>query len=145
MGEKIQRKRRRGFFFVSKQRQPRVLTIEIITKIEHYLSIGNELEYICDLLDLKLDTVRKAIKQGRLTVPDTTDKNPAKSLTKSERNLIDDEQQIGKACSNVAERILTLKTGVNCELKFSNQSDLQHAGVLITLPALLSQGLLKYR
>ena len=39
---------------------------------------------------------------------------------------------------------MALKTGTSCELKFSNQTDLQHAGVLLALPALLSQGLLKY-
>ena len=44
----------------------------------------------------------------------------------------------------MSERILATKTGANCELAFSNQTDLQHAGVLLALPALLSQGLLKY-
>ena len=52
---------------------------------------------------------------------------------------------MGKACSNIAERILAIKTGTSCELKFSNQTDLQHAGVLLALPALLSQGLLRYK
>ncbi len=37
------------------------------------------------------------------------------------------------------------RTGTSCELKFSNQTDLQHAGVLLALPALLSQGLLRYK
>ncbi len=102
------------------------------------------MDYICELLDLKRDTVRKAIKQGRIIAPEIKSKNIYESLTKSERNAIDDQQQIGKACSNVAERIFAAKTGTNCEIRFSNQSDLQHAGVLLALPALLSQGLLKY-
>ncbi len=98
------------------------------------------------MLDLKIDTVQKAINQGRIIKPIIKfEEEEDKSTTKSERNAVDDGQQMGKACSNVAERILAIKTGTSCELKFSNQTDLQHAGVLLALPALLSQGLLRYK
>ena len=97
------------------------------------------------MLNLKLETVQKAINQGRIIKPIIKFEEEDKSTTKSERNAVDDVQQMGKACSNVAERILAIKTGTNCELKFSNQTDLQHAGVLLALPALLSQGLLRYK
>lgn len=100
---------------------------------------------ICKLLDLKIDTVRKAVQQGRITIPDIEFEEENGTTTKSERSIIDNQQQIGKACSNISERILALKTGTSCEIKFSNQIDLQHAGVLLALPALLSQGLLKYK
>jgi len=96
-------------------------------------------------LGLKIDTVRKAIKQGRIIIPDIKFEEKDGGTTKSERNIIDDGQQMGKACLNVSERVLAAKTGTSCELKFSNQTDLQHAGVLLALPALLSQGLLKYQ
>ncbi|RLD65469.1 MAG: hypothetical protein DRI95_08670 [Bacteroidetes bacterium] len=134
-----------GFFLLKKQRRPRVLNKATVSQIEYYLSVGNELDYICELLDLKIDTVRKAIKQGRIIIPNVKFEEKDESITKSERNIIDDQQQMGKACSNVAERILAIKTGTSCELKFSNQTDLQHAGVLLALPALLSQGLLRYQ
>ena len=96
-------------------------------------------------MGLKIDTVRKAIKQGRIIIPDIKFEEKDGGTTKSERNIIDDGQQMGKACLNVSERVLAAKTGTSCELKFSNQTDLQHAGVLLALPALLSQGLLKYQ
>ena len=51
---------------------------------------------------------------------------------------------MGKACSNVLERVLAIQTGANCPITFNNQIDLQHAGVLLALPALISQGLLRY-
>jgi hypothetical protein len=102
------------------------------------------MEYICDSLNLKPNTVHKAIRHGRIIIPEIQSEERFDIITKGERNLIDDGQQIGKACSNVAERVLATKTGANCEIKFSNQTDLQHAGVLLALPALLSQGLLKY-
>ena len=102
------------------------------------------MECICDTLNLKTNTVQKAIRYGRIIIPEIQTEERYDIITKSERNLIDDKQQIGKACSNVAERILAAKAGASCEIKFSNQTDLQHAGVLLALPALLSQGLLKY-
>jgi hypothetical protein len=51
---------------------------------------------------------------------------------------------MGKACSNVIERVLAIQTGAICPIIFNNQTDLQHAGVLLALPALISQGLLRY-
>ena len=51
---------------------------------------------------------------------------------------------MGKACSNVLERVLTIQAGTSCPITFNNQIDLQHAGVLLALPALISQGLLRY-
>jgi len=145
LGEKIQRKRSGGFFLLKKQRQPRVLTEAITSQITYYLSTGNELEYICELLNLKIDTVRKAIQQGRIIIPEIQFEEKSLAVTKSERSILDDLQQMGKGCSNTTERVLSARTGTSCELKFSDQIDLQHAGVLLSLPALLSQGLLKYK
>jgi len=51
---------------------------------------------------------------------------------------------MGKACGNVIERVLAIQKGVSCPITFKNQTDLQHAGVLLALPALISQGLLRY-
>ncbi len=51
---------------------------------------------------------------------------------------------MGKACINAFDRVLSSKTGMPCEIKFSDQVDLQQAGVLLSLPSLLSNGLLKY-
>ena len=65
--------------------------------------------------------------------------------TKTQRNIQDDKQVLGKACSNVTPRVLSAFTGKACEIAFDNCIDLQHGGVLISLPALISQGLLRYK
>ena len=52
---------------------------------------------------------------------------------------------MGKACSNSLERVLTIQTGTSCPITFNNQTDLQHAGVLLALPSLITQGLLRYK
>ena len=51
---------------------------------------------------------------------------------------------MGKACCNTIDRVLSIKTGESCPVTFSTQTDLQHAGVLIAIPALITQGLLRY-
>lgn len=95
------------------------------------------------MLDLKIDTVKRAIKEGRILLPEKSPSLP-KSPTKSERSIVDNEQTMGKACSNTMERVLAIKSGESCPIRFHNQTDLQHAGVLISLPALITQGLLRY-
>jgi len=65
--------------------------------------------------------------------------------TKSQRVIIDNQQYMGKACSNIDQRILSTVMQGNCPVQFQNQTDLQHAGILIALPSLLGQGLLKYK
>jgi hypothetical protein len=51
---------------------------------------------------------------------------------------------MGKACGNAAERILASFTGTPAITKFNEQTDLSCAGALLSLPALLSNGLLSH-
>jgi hypothetical protein len=51
---------------------------------------------------------------------------------------------MGKACSNTMERILASVGGTSATIKFNEQIDLSCAGVLLSLPALLSNGLLTH-
>ena len=51
---------------------------------------------------------------------------------------------MGKACSNAAERILASIKATSATIKFNEQTDLSCAGVLLSLPALLSNGLLTH-
>jgi hypothetical protein len=48
---------------------------------------------------------------------------------------------MGKACRNVVER--ASKGMIGCPVEFEDQVDLQYAGVLVTLPALIACGILK--
>ena len=105
--------------------------------------LNNSIDQICNLLGLKIDTVNRAIKNGRIIIPEKEHSQTA-GITKSERSIIDNDQPMGKACCNTIERVLSLKTGARCPITFNNQTDLQHAGVLISIPALITQGLLRY-
>jgi len=93
------------------------------------------------MLGLKVDTLKKAVKRGlfSLAIPDS---HSEIIKTKSDRNIEDSHTTIGKACSNTIERVLAFKTGANCPIRFSSQIDLENAGILLALPALLANGLL---
>ena len=51
---------------------------------------------------------------------------------------------MGKACSNASQRLLAAVNGTPATIKFNEQTDLSCAGVLLSLPALLCNGLLKH-
>lgn len=96
-------------------------------------------------MSVKIDTIQKAIRQNRLTLiePDLMEENRSVK-TKSERVVIDDNTGMGKACGNAAERVLAAFGVASATTKFDEQTDLSCAGVLLSLPALLSNGLLNH-
>jgi hypothetical protein len=51
---------------------------------------------------------------------------------------------MGKSCSNELERVLASKIGRSATTAFNNHIDLSHGGLLLTVPALLACGLLRY-
>jgi len=55
-----------GFFNGQPRRKPRVLTKEVVSKIENSLGRGEDLNEICKELGIKKNTVAKAIKSGRI-------------------------------------------------------------------------------
>jgi transposase len=55
-----------GFFKPRKTRSSAVLTAEVLRQVQLALDEGQELRSICSGLGLKLDTVNKAIRAGRL-------------------------------------------------------------------------------
>jgi transposase len=55
-----------GFFKPRKGRGSAVLIPEILEKIQGYLNEGRSVGSICDEMNLKADTVNKAIRDGRL-------------------------------------------------------------------------------
>lgn len=108
-------------------------------------SLGDTLAEIADSLNIKKDTLRKSVAQGRIRLVEPVATEQASYLqTKSGRTLIDDNTGMGKACSNGVERILASVSGTPATIKFNEQTDLSCAGVLLSLPALLSNGLLTH-
>jgi len=67
------------------------------------------------------------------------------SVNKTDRSVIDDRSGMGKACTNSVERVLAAKAGVTGTTSFSDQIDVSYAGILLSLPSLLSNGLLTHR
>ncbi len=55
-----------GFFKPRKTRSSKVLTTEVLGKVQDLLIQGRQVSPICEELGLKSDTVNKAIRDGRL-------------------------------------------------------------------------------
>jgi transposase-like protein len=71
-----------GFFQSPKgKRKPRVLTPETLSKVQRRLDDGQAIAQVAKQLDLKADTLHKAVRAGRLVKP--VKKNRAKKMVKS--------------------------------------------------------------
>ena len=141
----------KGFFQDKKGRSPHILTEKVITKAQKLLDSGLNCNEVAEQLKIKPATVRKAIQQGKLHRPNLNKETPEikeksiKPTTKSERNLEDSRASLGLGCTNDLERIMAAKGQLKAvEPSFTKSSDVQSAGVLVALPALLANGLLKY-
>lgn len=121
-----------------------MLTEEVVTQIKYRYSQGETLHEIAESIDVKPDTISKAIRQKRIILPALTQTVTSTTVTKTERVVEDDQTGMGKACTNTIERVLAAKMGLTATISFTNQVDVSHAGVLLSLPALLSNGLLRH-
>jgi len=79
------------------------------------------------------------MQRGAICLPSPVASSSSIS-TASSRSQEDVHQFMGKACRNVVER--ASKGSLSCPVEFENQVDLQYAGVLVTLPALIACGIL---
>lgn len=58
-----------GFFAPPRKRQPRVLTPEVLRRAQELLTQGQSRAAVAKTLDIKPDTLNKAVKAGRLVEP----------------------------------------------------------------------------
>ncbi len=58
-----------GFFKRRAARTPHVLTPEVLTKAQNILDSGEELSSLSETLGIKLSTIKKAIREGKLHHP----------------------------------------------------------------------------
>jgi hypothetical protein len=116
----------------------------VISEISRLHLLGKTKEEICEQLNIKKNTLEKAISQKRIVLPDidTEGREILSISTKSSRNISDDKCGMGKSCSNQVERVLASREGFTMSPSFENHLDLNHAGLLLAVPALLSCGLL---
>jgi len=97
-------------------------------------------------IDVKYDTLSKAISQGR--VADFTSSSDAESSSgtdRSQRSAEDAECEMGMACRRTVERTLSaVGGGASATTRFVASRGLAHGGVLFALPSLISCGLLRH-
>jgi transposase len=132
-----------GFYKERNTRSAHVLTPKVLTRVQQLLNSGKHPSMIARQLELKTDTINKAIRDGRLHRI-TTDCQPGEGTIKSERSLADSEAGMGQGCTRSTDRVAAARGQLDqAEIKFNLAADVSYAGVLFGLPALLSHGLLK--
>ncbi len=128
-------------------KQGSVLTPQRLEEAQKLLDAGFSRLSVAEELDLKKDTLSKAIQSGRLIEKkaEMAETAGAKGTTRSDRSLEDAKasEGMGVACTREGERILAALGKVNgCESRFEESLDVNLGGVLCLLPALLENGLL---
>jgi len=126
--------RRRG------RRGGKVLTREVVEKAQGLLDQGYTRRDVAEELNVKYDTLRKAINDGRLS----ESKYKETAISKSSRNVVDlvAAEGMGVACTRVEERVLaSMGELVGATVHFELCLDVPKAGVLCAIPALLANGL----
>lgn len=133
-----------GFYQPRKARGAAVLTAEVIARVQELLNIGQRPQEVARQLDLKYDTLRKAIQHGRLQLP-LTPAELNQPSDKSERTVADAIAEMGTACTRPEERVLAA-LGIldGAPTQFEACHDVTFGGVLCALPALIQNGLLRH-
>ena len=123
-----------------------VLTPGKLQEAQRLLNTGHTRRETAELLDVRLDTLRKAIHDGRLDEPPPADVLPVVVTDTSARNARDAAAAdgMGTACTRPGERTLAAFGKLDgATTRFEPCHDVPNGGVLCALPALLSNGLLE--
>jgi hypothetical protein len=146
----------KAFYAPRATRGASVMTPEITAQAQQLLGVGWSPKEVAEQLGLKLDTLRKAIQQGRLTKPcplqpgESVPQNglvpsPPTATDKSTRAALDAAAEMGTACTRPDERVLAafgLLDGA--PTRFETCRDVPFGGVLCALPALAANGLFRH-
>ena len=123
-----------------------VLNEERLTQAQQLLNEGLSRAEVSAQLQIKTDTLRKALKDGRLTPgANSTDTSSATASTQSERTQEDAQagKQIGVGATNTLDRAAATKGLIDgVKSHFQACMDVPMVGVLCALPAVLANGLL---
>jgi hypothetical protein len=119
-----------------------VLTASIREQAQTLLNQGESRRSVSEALNIRYDTLRKAINDGRLHESKATNN----ATSKSERTVVDAAaaEAMGTACTRASERTLVaFGKCMGASVSFEKSLDVPHGGVLCALPALLANGLLE--
>jgi hypothetical protein len=145
-----------AFYAARATRGASVMTPEVTAQAQQLLGAGRSRKEVAEQLGLKLDTLRKAIQQGRLTepgplppgesAPENAPAPPSPTATdKSTRAVEDAAAEMGTACTRPDQRVLAafgLLDGA--PTRFEPCRDVPFGGVLCALPALEANGLFRH-
>ena len=151
-----------AFYKPRTTRQGPVMTPDVISQAEQRLRDGASRSQVAQELDIKYDTLRKAIADGRVKVPQVPQEssdgpatnsiepsnNEPQATDKSTRSQHDHAaaDMMGMACTRPIERVLAavgeLPGGASTE--FVTSRDVSFGGVLCAMPALIANGLFKH-
>jgi transposase len=146
----------KAFYAPRATRGASVVTPEVTAQAQQLLGAGWSPREVAEQLGLKLDTLRKAIQQGRLTkscplqpresAPENVPvPQPPTATDKSTRAVEDATAEMGTACTRPDERVLAafgLLDGA--PTRFETCRDVSFGGVLCALPALAENGLFRH-
>ena len=129
-------------------RGPSVITEEVKSRIEGFFATGKPPKEVAKELNIKYDTLRKAIQKGRVGGPLRIDrtKTEACASDKSTRSFEDAEAEMGNGCTRPVERMAAafgLLPG-GAKEQFEPCHDVSFGGVICALPALIANGLLSH-
>lgn len=134
-----------GAFFAPRVGRGRsVLTDEVMARAQALLHRGQSKQDVAAQLGVKVDTLRKAVSQGRLREPPRVVQSDGEASDKSTRTVADASASIGHACTRPTERVAAafgLLPG-GAPTRFEMCHDVSMGGVLCALPALVASGLL---
>ena len=145
-----------SFYTPRATRGASVMTPEVTAQAQQLLGSGWSRREVAKHLGLKLDTLRKAIQQGRLTEPGPLDPaesapetapapQPPAATDKSTRAVEDAAAEMGTACTRPDERVLAAFGLLNgAPTRFETCRDVSFGGVLCALPALAENGLFRH-
>ena len=127
-----------------------VLTDAVTRRAQELLDRGSSRNDVAVELGVKRDTLRKAIKQGRLREPSSSaalDRpHPTREVSdKSDRSVADASAEMGTACTRPGERVLAAMGMLQgAPTRFEACRDVSFGGVLCGLPALAQNGLFQH-
>jgi len=136
----------KGFFKERGVRSAGVLKGETHRKVQGLLDAGKSVPEIARELNLLPNTLHKAIRQGRLhRVPSEVASAEVAGNSKSERSEIDSAAPMGYATTRSEERVAAAMGMLSsAPARFEAAQDVPQGGVLLALPALLANGLLRH-
>jgi transposase len=149
-----------GFYRTRRTRGAPIMTPQVIEEAQQLFQKGYSRAEVARELDISYDTLRKAVDQGRLELPDLpADQQPQSSVpnaalvvaTPSDKSTRSNEdraagEEMGIACTRPIERVLAAlgKLPGGASTQFESCRDVSYGGVLCALPALTQNGLFRH-